>query len=85
VGPTNDLYVTIVNITRDYLGPAAQRFIDRQITNHLDKKPDELESDDISKLIEWIRLAFSVLTEDSSIINEYIARLKSVSRERARH
>ena len=36
------LYLKVVRITDHYLGPAADRFIRRQIENHLNKHPEEL-------------------------------------------
>ena len=69
------LYDKVVRVTHVYLGPAAERFIDRQIQNHLSKDPRELSSEDLQQLIDWIRIAVSFLTEDSEIIEEYIEQL----------
>jgi hypothetical protein len=68
-----------------YLGPAADRFIDRQIQNHLSKEPEELSKEDLSKLIDWIQAAVSFLTEDSEIIEEYISQLGKLLHEPAKH
>jgi hypothetical protein len=76
---SNSPYQQVVTISHTYLGPAAERFIDRQIKNHLDKDPTELNAGDISKLIDWIRIAVSFLTEDSELIEEYIHQLKQVA------
>lgn len=73
------LYDRVVRITHVYLGPAADRFIDRQVQNHLHKNPDQLSERDLSKLIDWIRVAVSLLTEDSEIIEEYITQLSSLT------
>lgn len=73
------IYEQTVAITSSYLGPAAERFVDRQIQNHLAKPPTELTATDLIKLIDWIRIAVSFLTEDSSIIEDYIAELKQLS------
>jgi len=69
------LYNQLVEISSDYLGPAAERFIERQVTTHLHKKPLELTVRDLAKLIDWIKLAFALLTNDSQIVDEYINRL----------
>ena len=71
----NSLYTQVVRITHLYLGPAADRFIARQVQNHLHKDPTELSHKDLLKLIDWVRVAVSFLTEDSDIVEEYIARL----------
>ncbi|HEX5797272.1 MAG TPA: hypothetical protein VFX86_02685 [Candidatus Saccharimonadales bacterium] len=75
------LYDQIIEITKDYLGPAAKRFIDRQITSHLDKAPEDLKPSDMPKLIIWIEAVISLLTNDEKIIAEYIDNLKSLSQD----
>jgi hypothetical protein len=73
--PNNQLYQQVVRVTRVYLGPAADRFIARQVQNHLHNPPEELSQSDLLKLIDWIRIAVSLLTEDSEIIEEYALQL----------
>lgn len=73
------LYTRVVQVTHVYLGPAADRFIARQVQNHLHKTPDSLSNDDLLNLIDWIRVAVSLLTEDSEIIEEYILQLQRLT------
>jgi hypothetical protein len=80
---TNRLYNDIVAITSDYLGPAAQRFIDRQISNHLNKPPDQLTRRDIKKLVDWSRVAIALLTDDKQIVNDYTESLLKIAAEKA--
>ncbi len=75
------LYTQVVRITHVYLGPAADRFIARQVQNHLHKEPDELSQADLLQLIDWVRVAVSLITEDSSIVEEYIERLRRLTHE----
>ena len=75
----NSIYRQVVAISHTYLGPASERFIDRQIISHLNKQPQELQQNDIHKLIDWIRIAVSFLTEDSDLIEEYVHQLKQVA------
>jgi hypothetical protein len=77
------LYNRVVRVTHVYLGPAADRFIDRQIQNHLHKSPEELSVSDLGMLIDWIRVAVSFLTEDSEIIEEYVDQLTKLTRQPA--
>lgn len=70
-----NLYDKVVRVTNVYLGPAADRFIGRQVRNHLHKEPDEISEKDLSNLIDWIRVAVSLLTEDSEIVEEYTEQL----------
>ena len=69
------IYDKVVRITNVYLGPAADRFIARQVQNHLHKPAEELSKRDLLQLIDWIRVAVSLLTDDTEIIEEYAAQL----------
>lgn len=73
--PEERLYDRVVRVTHVYLGPAADRFITRQVQNHLHKEPEELSPEDLTKLIDWIRVTVSLLTEDREIVEEYIHQL----------
>ena len=73
------LYEQVVQVTHVYLGPAADRFIARQVENHLHKSPAELSPDDLSSLIDWIRVVVSLLTENSEIIEEYAGELQKLA------
>jgi hypothetical protein len=83
--PEDTLYSRVVRVTHVYLGPAADRFIARQVQNHLHKQPEELSHDDLSKLIDWIRVTVSLLTEDSEVIEEYIRQLIMLSKSGAKN
>ena len=73
------IYDNAIKIASDYLGPAAKRFIDRQIVAHLSKaNPEDLNENDIPKFVEWVRVSLSLLTEDQSIIDECVKRIKSL-------
>lgn len=75
----------VVRVTHVYLGPAADRFIIRQVHNHLHKEPDELSREDLSKLIDWIRVAVSFLTDDSELVEEYTDELERLAKGESRH
>jgi len=74
-------YEQTVRITHTYLGPAAGRFVDRQVRNHLHKEPAGMTRKDLVRLIDWIRIAVSFLTDDSRIVDEYIRQLKELTHE----
>jgi len=76
---TPSLYDKVVRITNVYLGPAADRFIARQVQNHLHKPPEDLSQTDLLKLIDWIRVAVSLLTDDSEIVEEYATQLQRLA------
>lgn len=73
------IYEQVVKVTNIYLGPAAERFIDRQVENHLHKPPSKLTKSDLNSLIDWIRVVVSLLTDDTDIVEEYIRELKKLS------
>lgn len=79
---TYSLYEEVVRITADYLGPAADRFVIRQISNHLQKDPQQLERKDLRKLIDWIELAMQLVTDDTAVVDQYITDLKRLTRHR---
>ena len=74
------LYDEVVRVTHVYLGPAADRFIARQVENHLHKAPEELSEADLAGLIDWIRVVVSLLTEDNEIVEEYTMELRKLAR-----
>lgn len=76
---TNELHNKIVNIVREYLGPAAERFVDRQITFHLNKNPEEITKQDISVLVSWIGVSIGVLTGDNTQVANCVARINSLA------
>ncbi len=76
---SDTLYIRVTHITQSYLGPAADRFVARQIRNHLRKDPERLAKKDLNDLIDWIRVAMGYITEDNEIVSEYIDRLKALT------
>ncbi len=75
----SDFYEKIVNITTDYLGPAASRFVNRQISSHLRKSPEHLVRADIPMLAVRIRSGLVVLTVDPQTVEEAFQRITSVA------
>jgi hypothetical protein len=84
VNKNQDLYESVVKITYEYLGPAAERFIDRQVRNHLHKEPKNLTKKDLSGLIDWVQVAVSLLSNDAKLVEEYIYSLKKLAGESSR-
>lgn len=79
---SNGLYNEVVDLTKSYLGPAAERFITRQIKTHLNKKPEELSPDDLTKLADWIKVAIALLTEDAQIVQDYTNSLLKLAKKK---
>lgn len=78
------LYDDVVAITYDYLGPAADRFVVRQIRNHLQKDPSELKREDLRQLIDWIRLAMRMISNDRIVVDRYMTDLERMARKKER-
>ena len=79
------LYDEVIAVTDDYLGPAAERFVARQITTHLHKSPEKLTRTDLRKLIDWIKLAISLLTDDVEAVDKYIDSLTRLAGRKGSH
>lgn len=77
---TATVYDQVVDITEDYLGPAADRFIKRQISFHLKKKPNELTVKDIPKLAEWIKVSLGLLTQDKAMVDKCQAQIIALTK-----
>ena len=77
--PANSVHDQVVKVTRVYLGPAAERFIDRQVENHIHKSPDDLSAADLSSLIDWIGAVVSLITEDRQLVEKYLAELTKLT------
>lgn len=75
----SNTYQQLVDVTNDYLGPASERFIQRQVETHLNKKPEEVTQEDITKLIEWVRIAIALLTEDGKMVDNYVSSLEKLA------
>lgn len=73
------VYQRVLEISEDYLGPAAPRFLDRLATNHLGKPANKLTRSDLPELVVWIKLAVTVITEDEALVSGYIGRLEELA------
>ena len=72
------LFEQAVAVIEDYLGPAAPRFLARQVSFHLGKAPADLTRDDIPRLVEWTRATLVLLTSDKALVQECVARLSEL-------
>lgn len=79
-----NIYGQVVGITYEYLGPAADRFVARQVRNHLHKNPEDLQRKDLRQLLDWMRLAMSLLSDDTQLVELYIADLEQLTQPKER-
>ena len=76
-------FQAVASVTHAYFGAAAHRFVAHQIRIHLRKKPEQLRTQDLASLIDWISVAMSFLNEDKTeLIGKYMADLKRLSLDR---
>lgn len=72
----NSLFNKTVEVSEEYLGPAGERFIRRQITTHLKIEPEQLNKKHLSKLIDWTSIAFALVTNNPKDIDSFTKDLK---------
>lgn len=72
------LFASAVDISTEYLGPAGERFMRRQISTHLNIDPENIQKKDFEELVEWVRLTFAVLTDDMNNVNDFANKLMSL-------
>lgn len=82
--PGNDVYNRMVDVTHAYLGPAANRFVERQVRSHLHKEPEAVTQGDLAGLIDWMKMAISLLTDDRTVVEAYVQQLRQLANEAAR-
>jgi Uri superfamily endonuclease len=75
------LYEQVVDVVYVYLGPAAQRFVDREIQSHIGKEPRDLAKSDIDKLHEWCKLAIAMMADDDKTVEEFSENLLALKRQ----
>lgn len=77
-GSKKSLHDQLVDIISDYLGPAGERFVDRQIEFHLKKKPDKIVTKDLAQLSEWVKVSVALLTDDATTVDELVGRINKL-------
>lgn len=75
------LYRKAVLVTEEYLGPAGERFIRRQISTHLHIEPEKLDKDKLSQLVDWSSIAFALVTNNDEDIDSFTEDLKALTFE----
>ena len=73
------IYQEVIAITEEYLGPASERFLARHITFHLNKSPENPTPEDLPTLIEWTKVTLGQLTEDRTMVDDYITKMNRLA------
>ncbi len=58
----------IVEVIRNYLGPASERFIVRQLDFHLKRKEKVIYESEVERIADWSAVALSMITQDKAMI-----------------
>lgn len=77
----SSLYERVIGVTQEYLGPVSKCCIDRQIIHHLDKRPDEIDENDLKLLVSWVEALTALLTGDKQVSRELTVRLESLAQK----
>ncbi len=75
----SELRDEVVKIVNDYLGPASERFVDRNIRTHLGKEPEDLSKEDILKMCNWMKISLSIISSNAQIAQEAVDRIIKVT------
>lgn len=75
------LYRKAVRVSEEYLGPAGERFIRRQISTHLHIEPERLDKSKLSQLVDWSSIAFALVTSNEDDIDSFTQDLKALTLE----
>jgi len=67
---SHQYYRQVVSVTEEFLGPAAERFVNRQIEFRLGKPPETIDRNDIPKLKETLGVALGLLVKDQAMVNQ---------------
>lgn len=76
---STSVYIQAVGVSKEFLGPAGERFLRRQIITHLNIEPEALQKQDVRPLVDWVRLTFALLTDDSEHVDAFADRLSALS------
>ncbi len=79
MAPAKNLYQKVVDTSVEYLGPAAERFIRRQILMHLSKEPEKITKQDIPELTSWVKLTLALLTENQELVDTFAQDLRGIA------
>ena len=72
------LYNDVIEMARPYLGPAAEKFVSRQITAHLNVKADQLAGKDLEELSKWCFMSGKLVMPEPKA-QEFSRKVKSLS------
>jgi hypothetical protein len=58
------LYDEVLEVAKDYMGPTAERFVNRQLNGHLDIEPHQLSGHHLEELANWCYTSGKLIMRD---------------------
>jgi hypothetical protein len=77
----HNYYRQVVSITEEFLGPAAERFVNRQIEFHLGKSPETIDRNDIPRLKETLDAALGLLVKDEAVVDQAMHKFDLIAED----
>ena len=71
------LYDDVVNLAKTYMGPAAGKFVDRQIKGHLDVDKAQLGTGHLDELAKWCYTSGKLLMDEGKA-KEFSDKVKTL-------
>ena len=71
------IYDDAVKLAKEYIGPAGQKFIDRQISSHLSIDPAQLAAGNMEELAKWCLSSGKMLIGDDKAA-EFSDKIKAL-------
>lgn len=59
------LYDNVLNVARPYLGPATEKFISRQIDQHLNTVAQNIATQQLEELANWCLISGKLVMDES--------------------
>ena len=72
------LYDDVVALSKNYLGPAAAKFVDRQINTHLKIELSQLRAENMEELAKWCFISGKLLMDNKAEAKEYSEKVKAL-------
>lgn len=72
------LYDNVVDLSKTYFGPAAKKFVDRQMSKHLKIESSELTPSHLDELAKWCYTSGKLMIEDAKA-QELSAKIKALA------
>ncbi len=73
------LYNDVITLARPYLGPAAEKFLSRQISQHLSVTADQFAVQHLEELSKWCLTSCKPLMAETKA-QEFSQKVKSLKR-----